>query len=72
MLRCFVGQRRYMQAAHDHIDAPLAIVVGNAIGPVCIGYIHLYAHQVWLVIECQLLHMLVNNLHFIVVIEIGS
>ena len=72
MLRRLVGQRRDVQAAHGHIGALLSIVVGNAIGPVGIGHIHLYAHQVRLVVERQPLHMLVHDLHFVVVAKVGS
>ena len=44
-----------MQATHGHVDISLSVAVGNAvgnaIGTVDIGHIHLYAHQVGLVVE---------------------
>ena len=71
MLSSFVGQRRDVQAAHGHVGALLPIMVGNAISPVGIRHIHLYTHQVRFVVERQLFHMLVDNLHVIVIAKVG-
>ena len=71
MLRRLVGQRRDMKSAHGHIGALPTVVVGYLVGAVGVGHIHLDAYQVRVVVECQLLHVLVHYLHFVVVAEIG-
>ena len=72
MQSSFIRKAGYMQTTHSYVHSATTIAVGNLIGTIGIGYIHLYADQVWLVVEVQLLNMLVLNLHLIVVIEIGG
>ena len=70
MLGCFIGQRCHMQTAHGHIYSSLTITVGYLIRSKRIRDIHLDAHKVGCVIQRQFLHMLVLNLHLVLIGEI--
>src|SRR3982074_81381 len=72
MARRLVGKRRNVKAPQAHKNSLSAIVVGNAIGPVCVGDVYLDQDQVWLVVNTEWLHVLIHNDRFIIGSEVSG
>src|SRR5262249_15011747 len=62
----FVGQRRDMKTAQANKNSFCAVVVGEAIRPVCVGDVDLDHDEVGAVVGSQRLNVLVSDAGFVV------
>ena len=65
VLRGFVRQRGHMQATEGDPATACAVEIGNLVGPIGVGDVHLDHHQFRIVVEAQGFHMLVDQSQFI-------
>src|SRR6266550_6641557 len=70
-VRCrLIRQRCDVEATEQYVGTERTIVVSDLVCPICVGDVDLYDHQVWLVVEVDLLDVLVLQRDLEVGIEI--
>ncbi len=67
---CLIRQRCDVKATEQYVGTTRTIVVSDLVRPICVGDVDLNDHQVWLVVEVELLDVLVLQRNLEVGIEI--
>ncbi len=61
-----------MQAAQAHVAAPRPVVVGQGVGPVGVGDVHLDHHEVGGIVQVEFFHVFVLEGGLVVGGEVGG